>query len=101
MCPVCISGYNDDLMSEFNGDVSLNNYKISLLSDPVSDSNAVNQSYLFNKINSIREFNNDISMRGFSLVNLKNPVALTNASTIFRKHWRIPYMMFIYLTSVM
>src|SRR5271155_2834982 len=67
------------VLSEFNGDVSLNNHKISLLSDPVSDSDAVNKSYLFNKINSI--FNNDISMRGNSIMNLKNPEALTDAST--------------------
>ena len=70
------------LMSEFNGDVSLNNHKFSLLSDLVSDSDAVNKNYLMNKkINSIREFNNDISMRDYSIMNLKNPVALTDAST--------------------
>ena len=26
--PVCVFGYNDDLMSEFNGDVSLNNHNV-------------------------------------------------------------------------
>ena len=48
--PVCVFS---DTMSEFNGDVSLNNHKISLLSDPLSDSDAVNKSYLLNKINSV------------------------------------------------
>ena len=76
LCPVCVF---NDLMSEFNGDVSLNNHKISLLSDPVSDSDAVNKSYLLNKINSI--FNNDISIRCNSTTNLKNPVAPADAST--------------------
>src|SRR5271155_4565032 len=65
--------------SVFNGDVSLNNHTISLLSDHVSDSDAVNKSYLLNKINSI--FNNDISMRGYSITNLKNPLAPADAST--------------------
>src|SRR5271155_979247 len=76
--PVCVFS---DIMSEFNGDVSLNSHKISLLSDPVSDSDAVNKSYLLHKINSIREFNNDMSMKGYSIMNLKNPIALADAST--------------------
>ncbi len=101
-------------MSEFTGDVSLNNHKISLLSDPVSDSDAVNKSYFLNKINSIREFNNDISMRGNSITNLKNPVAPADdftkeyvdtciaaqaAQKKFRKHWLILLTKFIYPTS--
>jgi len=46
---------------------------------PTTDSDAVNKSYLLDKINSI--FNNDISIKGNSITNLKNPVAPADAST--------------------